>query len=231
VEFGMEKEIVSALIGSAGTALVAVAGFYWNYVVNKQHLAREDILRSENQENERRRAAMTRRMIPRADVDVDCHFYGPQQGEYLVELLVKVHNVGETQRRYSSMKIRLLGMARNEAITLRPDKRVEFPYALLKTDFVPPPDDVEHYYYVEPGVRQDFTFITKIPSHIAFVLYHIKLKSIINADCGDGGKENAYENEYTEEKIFAVPEPPAEQGASGSSAVTDVRKVASSRSL
>ncbi len=140
-----------------------------------------------------------RQFIPRTEIDLGCIFLGPQQNEFLVEISTRVKNKGSTRRKFKSMQFRLRGITAGEPLTFRQTGvgAVHFPHKFLDADLVPPGGNF--YYYVEPGVEQTFTYITKIPSNVRFVLTHTKLISITEE------QEHEFENEFTEERLFEVP--------------------------
>jgi len=161
--------------------------------------ARQDAVRAEQQRREEQLWEEERRLIPRTEFDARCDFYGPEANGYPAVITLSVYNKGSTQRRFRSMRVRLRGIrngARLEFWSARGSHRLAFPEKLVDDDLVP--DRPGDYYFVEPGVRQVFTYSTLVPQDMKYVLLHLELRTIGSA------RENADEDTFTEERMIPV---------------------------
>jgi hypothetical protein len=178
-----EFEILKIILDKGLLALLAVVVGFW---LKKWQ---EDRIRTAE-----------RHLVPRAQLDVKCKFYGPQKGEFLVEVSMLVKNKGNTRRKFKSVRIRLRGISGGEELTFWDPQRkgrADFPLLLVKDDLLLGSTG-EYYYYVEPGVDQVFTYVTKIPETVRYALCHVKFVSIAEK------QEDQAENEFTEERLFEV---------------------------
>lgn len=143
-----------------------------------------------------------RRFVPRTELDLQCAFHGPEQDDVIVAVSLIVDNKAGTRRTFRSMEITMRGIRRGAALSLwagMGKHRLDFPVPLVKEELVPPARaDETNYYFVEPGVKQVFSFFTKIPAEIGYVRIHAKLRAILE-DQADGA-----EDEFTEERLFVV---------------------------
>ena len=169
------------------------------FLLKKQQEERASLLK---QQEEDRIAVLQRHFVPRVQFELQCDFFGPQTGEYLVCISIRVSNKGTTRRKFKNILLRLRGIEAGSALEYRDPAKpgsLEFPKLLMKTDLVPPSsEDRQNYYYVEPEVSQVFTYVTKIPVNIRYVLAHAKFIPITEE------QEQETENEFPEERLFPV---------------------------
>lgn len=166
--------------------------------LRREQQERDDRLRREQQQREEEIRAAERHLVPRTDVTIDCHFYGPEGDHLIAELLLTVNNKGSTQRKFASIEFRMRVLREGAELRKwreRRSERLYFPEKILDEDIVP---EGEHYYFVEPGVEQVFTFVTMVPKSIRYVLAHASLTSVPLPH------ENREENVFTAERLFPV---------------------------
>jgi hypothetical protein len=206
----MEARDWIALVGIVTTGCVAT--LLLSHRRERQQQARDDRLRDEARAREDKLRAAERALVPRTRVDLDCRFVGPEQGRYLAEVLIIVDNTGRVRRSFKHMNIRLRGILADTPLQRwkeRDECRLKFPEPIAKADIVPPG---EHYYYVEPGVRQTFTYVTDVPATVRYVLAHIKLEAM------PSGNDDLSETIFTEERLYIlkpeVIQPPAQSSRS-----------------
>jgi hypothetical protein len=130
----------------------------------------------------RRRDEAERALVPKAELDLECRFYGPEQGEFVTDLRIIIENKGHSLRSYHRIFVRLRGLkagAKLENFSVFDSKaqsfRLKFPERLVEEELLRPVEN--SIYTIEPGVKQTFTFPTKIPADIQYVLFHVKLVS------------------------------------------------------
>lgn len=152
---------------------------------------------------QRRRDVLSRRFVPRVDYDLDCRFFGPQQGRYVAELSLKAVNKGEVRRVFESIEFRVLGMRRDvEPCYWGSGKlRAAFPKVLMKDDMMRSP---EHKYYVEPGVGQLFSYTTLVPGVYSYVLVRAKVTRFSESDPLPHEPEDPRDRVFTVERVFEV---------------------------
>jgi hypothetical protein len=127
------------------TALVLAAG--WGYY----RLWREGILR------------------PRLEFSIDCEFLGPENGEYITQFILRARNKGLVRYQFSQIVLSVRGISTDGGVHFWDgmEPRIEFPLSILKADVIP---DNYNFFFVEPGVEQPITYITKVSENIGYVL-------------------------------------------------------------
>ena len=112
---------------------------------------------------------------PRLEFTLDCNFFGPQQGYYACEIVIQANNKGLIDHRFHSILLGMRGIERGAAIREWKTKepRIEFPVRILKDAEVlyKPKYD---YIFVEPGISQPITFVTRIPEDIRFIAVRVE---------------------------------------------------------
>lgn len=107
---------------------------------------------------------------PHVEFTIDCLFYGPQKGEYIVEVLLIIHNKGLVQHKFFDMFLQLRGIKAKGRLSYskKDDFRLDFPLILVdEVNLLP---ENYNFFFVEPGISQPFTYATKIPATIKYVL-------------------------------------------------------------
>jgi hypothetical protein len=156
--------------------------------------------------------AQQRAFIPRIEYDVECRFLGPQGADYVTEVRLLVSNKSLTRRAFSSIRIRLLIIPSKATLEFWPEGNGRLLFRRERPDVDLVPQDGGRYYFIEPGVRQVFTYVTKVPADVTFVLLHAKFTSMVEPSLG----ESPYENQFVEERVFATPSaPPGGQDSQG----------------
>lgn len=163
----MEPTHWIAIAGITATLLASVATHLINRYREKRRWEREDRLRHERWEKERT-------YKPHIEFGIDCNFYGPGRGYYLTEFLLRAHNKGAILQQFPSILLRVRGIKHDQAPEYWSGRepRVEFPEKVIdETDIIPRD---YNYFFVEPGVRQTFTYVTRTPASIKYVLVQAK---------------------------------------------------------
>ena len=107
---------------------------------------------------------------PRIQFDIDCSFYGPPDGQMVAAFRVLAYNKGHVEYRFDSIKLRALGLKKDEPLTDRKgsEPMLLFPHTLFKKVQLVP--EKFGYFFVRPGVNQAFTYTTHIPGDIRFLV-------------------------------------------------------------
>ena len=103
--------------------------------------------------------------------NIQCQFFGPLDGKYVVEVALNVKNTGLVIHRFKRLRIRILGIDHDDEISAWQGQpsRLAFPRKIVDE-----PDVIfaEKYgsLFVEPGVDQPITFVSIIPASTRLVL-------------------------------------------------------------
>lgn len=187
---------LTSVIATTVTAVITLMLSGWR---ERRQQERDDRLRAAAQQREDLLREKQRVLAPRVRADLECRFLGPEQGHYITEVRITVDNIGQVRRTFEHMYFRLLGIRDDvplERWTEQDPSRLKFHEKLAKADLVP---SGGHYYFVEPGVRQVFTYVTEVPAGIRYVLAHMKLIA-----AGEQS-ESTYERVFTEERLYQLP--------------------------
>lgn len=107
----------------------------------------------------------------RVAFSIECNFFGPQQGQYVAEFLLRIKNQGLVIHRFKTLKLRVRGIAKNTPLQpwQQQPSRLSFPETLIDETNV-----IFHgkyqYIFVEPGVEQVITFVGTVPEAMSFIL-------------------------------------------------------------
>jgi hypothetical protein len=105
----------------------------------------------------------------RVEFSINCSFFGPQCDEYLAEFTLHADNKGLVVHRFPSIELRVRGIKASEGISFWENRRprVEFPHKIVQAEIV---HEKYAYIFVEPGVKQVITYVTRIPAEYRFIL-------------------------------------------------------------
>ena len=201
----MEPTDWIALAGIVATALVAIVTLVVSQWTHRDQQARDDRIRREQQEREdRQRQEQQEREdeireqerfgVPHIEFGIDCNTYGPEGDSYLAELLLTICNRGRVQQKFRNIVLRVRGIEQGAPLSYWEDNepRLSFPGVLVDDVSVLPKG--YNYFFVEPGVQQLITYVTRIPASTRFLLAH--------AQC-----EYDQFTPHTAERVFAVGAP------------------------
>jgi hypothetical protein len=198
----MEPKDWVALAGMLAATIISVATLLINRRREVQQQERDDKLRKEQQEREDTlrkegevRAAEEERKrhtySPHIEFEINCIFWGPQGDSIIAEFRLTARNKGLIQQKFKNILIRVLGINSEEDLAYWKDNepRLAFPVELLDSESILPKD--YNYFFVEPGIEQVFTYVTKIPASVSYILAHAKF-------------EYDQYTPHTTERVFAV---------------------------
>lgn len=107
---------------------------------------------------------------PRIEFNIDAQFLGPERDYYAVQIVIHANNKGLRVRRFPSIRILARGIERGHNIEewkgreprlFLPDKLIDDAEVVFKENY--------SHIFVEPGVNQDITYLTRIPAKYRFV--------------------------------------------------------------
>jgi hypothetical protein len=155
----MEASDWIAIVGIVATASVSIIASIFSRQAHKEQLAREDLIRKQE-----------RKSVPRIEFSIDCNAYGPEKDDYLTEFLLIIRNRGDVRHEFKKIVLRVRGLESDKALCYWDghEPRLSFPIKVLDDiDIIP---EGYNYFFVEPGVDQILTYVTKIPSSIKYVM-------------------------------------------------------------
>jgi hypothetical protein len=132
---------------------------------------------------------------PRIEFDIECKFIAVKNGECVAEIVVSANNKGMVRFTFPEIRLRARGLKEKSNLNywVKDDKqqgvRLEFPEKIFTENIIPPK---YKYYFVEPGVRQPITYITKIPKDIKVLSLHASFRYRFRREI------------HTSEKVFEV---------------------------
>ncbi len=194
------KLITSLLI----PLVIVILGYYFNRRLKQTNQNNGDRHRQELEAKEQERNDLERRYKYRIEFSLDATIIGVQDGFYLLEFTTTINNKSLLQKKYTDITLRVLGIEENSNIKLwlaknidketgelkeQQTSRINFPVEIVKENILPP---FWSNIFIEPGVKQDVTFTTRIPKNISYILATVKFK---------------YKNipkPHTAERIFAL---------------------------
>jgi hypothetical protein len=165
-----------ALCGIAATLLVASVSLFFSASMQRRQQQRDDDLHRAQQkrEDELRQSHGEDRL--RIEFMVDCSVHGRVCEEFLVEFLISANNRGLVAWKFSSIVLRVRGI--EEGFPLLPwhptEPRLGFPVVVVDDAQVIP--HTLNFFFVEPGVKQVFSYVTEVPARIRYILSHVEFE-------------------------------------------------------
>lgn len=130
--------------------------------------------------------------VPRVAFDLSCNFFGPQQGFHIAEVVATMTNHGVVKHVVSDIFLRIRGLLADE-VPQRWEghgERLVFPLRMVDDDIIY--KQKYSYVFVEPGVSQPLTYITRIPVQVRYILVRVEFRY-------------AQTRNHSVERVFAVP--------------------------
>lgn len=162
------------------TSFVTPIVITWLGLTFSRHLksmeqASEDQHRLKAEEKEKARMELERRYEHHIEFTIETNIFGPQKGFYIAEFVIAANNKSLIRHQFNEIFLRVLGIKEDGKLELRyPEKdasRLNFPEEILKTDIIP---SKWTHIFIEPGVKQQITYTTRIPENIRFITVHAK---------------------------------------------------------
>jgi len=150
-------------------------GLSFSFITQHQQQERDDALRKEQQKREDELRKEHREDAPHIELAIDCQVLGRDDGHYLVEFTLMVYNRGLVRWKFQSIKLRVRGIEKYRQFTYWREigKRLEFPVKIIDKEEVIPKESV-NFFFVEPGVQQAITYVTKIPAQIMYIAVYVE---------------------------------------------------------
>lgn len=148
--------------------LVVVIGFWFN--TRLKELDRQNERRNQiyQDKKEQRKAEIERRHEPHIEFTIATNFIGPPHGFYMAEFVIYASNKSLVQHKFREINLRVRGIRHDQTpkIWKGREPRLEFPEKLFETELKP---EKWNFMFVEPGVTQLFTFITRIEESLSCI--------------------------------------------------------------
>ena len=137
---------------------------------NKKHRQQE------LEAKEKERDELERKYKLRIEFTINAISHGTQNGSNLVEFITTINNKSAIQHKFTAINLRVRGIKKEQNIGLwKPTirnkqietKKINFPEKLMDENIIPPQ---WNYIFVEPGVKQELIYTTRIPEDISFIL-------------------------------------------------------------
>lgn len=160
---------VASIIQSAAAAIALLTGGIW--ALNRYYRQREN--------------------RPLIVFSADIEFHALKDDYWIVELIAYIENKGKVQHRVSKFDFILEGLSMQNKVELNKIHRgqVDFPLALVKNSFLPGNKNNEggnsiksvdkfragkpiDYFFIEPGLKNKYSYIARIPLSTEVVLMH-----------------------------------------------------------
>jgi len=183
----MNPENWIALAGILATTIVAVVTLVINRQrekqqqerddrLRKEQQEREDKLRREQQEHEAEEEAKRRTYNPHIEFEIRCNFHGPQEGSLIAEVLLTARNKGLIQQKFKDIRLRVRGIEADQALSFWAgnEPRLNFPLKIVSDASLLPEN--YNFFFVEPGIEQTFTYVTKVPLSVRYILVHAEFE-------------------------------------------------------
>jgi hypothetical protein len=113
---------------------------------------------------------------PRIEFDLECAFFGPQRGVFVMAFSIYADNKGQLEHRFDEIRLRVRAIRRNHLLEEWEVRRplLLFPEVVIQRANVVPPE--YGYFFVRPGVRQRISYVTSIPAEFSFILARITFR-------------------------------------------------------
>lgn len=161
-------EIVKIIISLLTPLVVVIIGYLLNRRLKKAENESQKKNELRNEEQQKNKDLIERRYSPHIEFSIDCKFYGPQDGWFVVEFLIQAKNVSLIRHEFNKIDLRVRGIKKSETPQLWKDHgdRLEFKNKIFQTDVVP--NDWQ-YIFVEPGVTQLISYVSRIPEEYRYI--------------------------------------------------------------
>jgi len=164
-----------AISGIVATFGAAALGLIFSFVTQDRRIKRDDKLLKEQQKREDELRKEHREDVPHIELAINCQVLGRDDGHYLVEFTLMVYNRGLVRWTFYSIELRVRGIEKNQQFAYWPGRgqRLEFPVKIINKEEVIPKEGV-NFLFVEPGVQQAITYVTKIPTQMLYIVAYVE---------------------------------------------------------
>lgn len=192
-----------AIINTAIAATIPILILYFGHLLDKRKREEEEAKQKELLEKEEARQKelkaekeaklaeqnkIERIHADRIQFELAAHYFGPQNGHYIVEIIMVLTNKGLVRKKLEDLLLTIKGIEAKTNIELflnlkYPINIADFPKPLVKTNVLEKKVkevDKEEYkkkeWFIEPGIVQRFSYVSRIPDSIRFILVRSNFK-------------------------------------------------------
>ncbi|NVK20896.1 MAG: hypothetical protein HWD86_00100 [Kangiellaceae bacterium] len=126
--------------------------------------------------------------FPRINFKIDANIIGKKDNEYIVEVISTLENKGLVPLKISHFICNIRGLKESDKLLLGNSKirgQVNFKHLIVEGPFFP---DTWDYSFVYPGVTTKYSYITKIPESMKFILIKGRFHYYKNGESHHAGK-------------------------------------------
>ena len=123
-----------------------------------------------------RRYVFQKEAYPRIEFSVDINFVGTHNGQWVIELLGLLHNKGEVPHKIRNLLFEIRFLSKQDKIENGDDigGQLRFGVAVKQGSWTP--TDSSCPMVILPGISLRYSYVYHVPTTIAFVLLHGKMK-------------------------------------------------------
>lgn len=112
---------------------------------------------------------------PHIEFTVDILFHSKIGDYWVIELLAYVENKGKVRHTLQDLKFDVFYITPQDTLksSAKYGNQVEFPHKLLEESFLPARSK---YFFIEPGVKAKYSYITKVPAKANMIIFHTWFK-------------------------------------------------------
>lgn len=127
-----------------------------------------------------------RGLVPAAELELDCTVIGEKESKRIIEVAIHLFNKGSSTLVAKNIQLMLKSICKEDALELYKDKkkfgRLRFQHSLSenltgqKNNYHAAFRLVPHDTFVQPGVDQEYPFVTTIDSDVEFLFAHAEFE-------------------------------------------------------
>lgn len=187
-----------AIINTAIAATIPLLILYFGHRLDKRKReeleAKQKELKAKEEAKQAELDKIERIHADRIQFELAAHFFGPQNGYYIVEIIMVLTNKGLVRKKLNELLITIKGIEKNTDIGLFLDLKspiniADFPVEIVKANVLEKKvnknkdkEDEKKEWFVEPGIVQEFTYVARIPENIRFILVRSRFKYHENSE-------------------------------------------------
>lgn len=165
-------EIAKLLVSLLTPLVVVGVGYLFNLRLKKMEQENQERNKLEERRIQEMRDQLERRHEPHIEFTIDCNFFGPQQGKLIAEFIISANNKSLVRHQFKNIFLRVRGIKKDAPLELleKYPNRLQFDELIFKEPDIKPGN--WDFIFVEPGVIQQISFITRIDEDYRFLLAH-----------------------------------------------------------
>lgn len=162
-------ELATLAISIATPLVITILGYLFNQRLKQLDVENHRRNQLYEEEKQRQKNELERKYEPHIELTIEVNFFGPQKGAYIAEFVIHAHNKSLIRHEFKRIDLRVRGIKTEEEPTIwkKYKPRLLFPHKPLETNVVP---ENLSFLFIEPSVRQQITFVTRIDSEYAYIL-------------------------------------------------------------